>query len=134
MSWLDSAQTLETGGTVVSDNSSSLLVRLPGASEFVPVNECCVKQDYADDLGGPLLIIVDECGELLLKSGLKDEESKQEDALRDEIQMIITSLCQLSRSAAIALMLATQRPDSKLISGNIKNNPLDLNTSVVVKK
>lgn len=136
MGWLDNQATLEVGGEVGKEDSGMpvLEIKLPGGEGFIKVNRNCVKQNFDDSLGGPLLLVLDEVGELMLKSGLKNEESKAEDALKSEIEMIITSICQLSRSAAIALALCTQRPDSKIISGNIKNNPLSLDTRIPTTK
>jgi len=72
--------------------------------------------------GQALLVMVDEAGELLGSSGVKTEEGKQEDALKGEAAMIIGSIARLGRAAGVHLVIATQRPDATLISGETKAN------------
>jgi hypothetical protein len=50
------------------------------------------------------------------------EEGKEEDALKGEAAMIIGSIARLGRAAGVHLVIATQRPDATLISGETKAN------------
>src|SRR5699024_12048634 len=51
-----------------------------------------------------------------------NDEGKAEDELRGEASMIIGSIARLGRAAGVPLILATQRPDAKLIPGETKEN------------
>lgn len=75
-----------------------------------------------DDPGQALLVMVDEAGELLSPSGVKTDEGKEEDALKGEAQMIIGSIARLGRAAGVHLVIATQRPDAKLLGGETRSN------------
>ena len=73
--------------------------------------------------GPAILIMVDECGQLLDMSGGKGtDEAKAESALKGQAQSIIGSIARLGRAAGVHLLLATQRPDAKLIPGELKEN------------
>lgn len=50
------------------------------------------------------------------------EEGKAEDQLKGEAAMIIGSIARLGRAAGVHLVIATQRPDATLISGETKAN------------
>lgn len=50
------------------------------------------------------------------------EEGKAEDALKGEASMIIGSIARLGRAAGVHLVIATQRPDAKIIAGETKAN------------
>jgi len=50
------------------------------------------------------------------------EAGKEEDSMKGEAQMIISSIARLGRAAGVHLVLATQRPDAKLIPGELKAN------------
>lgn len=50
------------------------------------------------------------------------EEAKAEDELKGEAAMIIGSIARLGRAAGVHLVIATQRPDAKIISGETKAN------------
>jgi S-DNA-T family DNA segregation ATPase FtsK/SpoIIIE len=56
-----------------------------------------------------IIIIIDEMADLMAQEGY-------------EIEACITSLTQLARAVGIHLILATQRPSVKIITGNIKGN------------
>lgn len=70
--------------------------------------------------GQALMVMVDEAGELLSPSGIKSDEGKEEDALKAEASLIIGSIARLGRAAGVHLVIATQRPDAKLIAGETK--------------
>lgn len=50
------------------------------------------------------------------------EEGKNEDSLKGEAAMIIGSIARLGRAAGVHLVIATQRPDAKIIAGETKAN------------
>jgi len=50
------------------------------------------------------------------------EEGKAEDELKGEAAMIIGSIARLGRAAGVHLVIATQRPDATIISGETKAN------------
>ena len=50
------------------------------------------------------------------------EEGKEQDKLKGEANMIIGSIARLGRAAGVHLVIATQRPDAKLIPGETKAN------------
>lgn len=50
------------------------------------------------------------------------EQGKAEDELKGEAAMIIGSIARLGRAAGVHLVIATQRPDAKIISGETKAN------------
>jgi S-DNA-T family DNA segregation ATPase FtsK/SpoIIIE len=60
----------------------------------------------------PLIVVVDEFAELMLDS--KDN--------RREFEELVQRIAQLGRSSLVHLILATQRPDNKIVSGAIKAN------------
>lgn len=135
MGWLDhQEQAAAMSGPEKKGNGPRIVnVKLPGGSDFIQINKNVVKRVYEDDLGGPLLIIVDEAAELLMKTKVKSEEGKEEDALKSEIESIIQSITQLGRSAGIHCLVCTQRNDSSIISGVIQNNCLASDTKVLVE-
>ena len=123
MSWLDH-QTESQGESkqISTGNLPEIEIMLPNSNSWITVNKNQAKRIYHDDLGGALLIIIDEVAELLTPSGVKTEEGKEEDMLRSECEYIIQSITQLGRSAGIHMVLATQRNDAKIINGTIQNN------------
>lgn len=50
------------------------------------------------------------------------DEGKAEDEMKGEAAMIIGSIARLGRAAGVHLVIATQRPDAKIISGETKAN------------
>jgi hypothetical protein len=72
--------------------------------------------------GQALMVMVDEAGELLSPSGVKTEAGRAEDELKGEAAMIIGSIARLGRAAGVHLVIATQRPDATIISGETKAN------------
>lgn len=86
-----------------------LEVKLPGCEEFVPLGKSQYNRVYLDDIGPRLLIVADECAELLEPSGVKTTDGKEEDALKAEIVGLMKSITQLGRSAGIHMVLAPLR-------------------------
>lgn len=119
-----------------SHNQEYIKIHMPNAPEGVYsiVGEDQIKRNYEDAVGARLVIIVDEVAELLQPTGTKNEAGKQEDALKQEISMIIQSITQLGRSAGVHCVLCTQRNDANLISGIIQNNSLFVDTKVLVRR
>lgn len=136
MGWLDHQETPQAEAKAEKNKSSLpiLEVKLPGGSDFIKINKNVIKRVYDDDLGGPLLIIIDEAAELLMRTKVKSEEGKEEDALKSEIESIIQSITQLGRSAGIHCLICTQRNDSSIISGVIQNNCVSTDTKVFVSE
>jgi hypothetical protein len=69
-----------------------------------------------------LMVMIDEAGELLSPTGAKTDEAKEADELKGEAIMIIGSIARLGRASGVHLVVATQRPDAKLIPGEIRDN------------
>lgn len=65
-----------------------------------------------------IIFACDELAELLDTTGLSTKEKKP----IKKIQNQLSSLARLGRAFGIHLILATQRPDANIISGQIKNN------------
>lgn len=80
--------------------------------------------DFRDlpESGQALLVMVDEAGELLSPTGAKTDEAKAMDELKGEAIMIIGSIARLGRAAGVHMVVATQRPDAKLIPGEVRAN------------
>ncbi|MFV0518276.1 MAG: helicase HerA-like domain-containing protein [Aminipila sp.] len=77
-----------------------------------------------------IILACDEVSEMLDKTGLQ----KKEQAIFYEIEGEMSSLARLSRAAGINMILATQRPDAKVIPGQIKNNlPIRISGRMVDK-
>ena len=65
-----------------------------------------------------IVFSVDEVAEVLDKTGLSKEEKDQVARIENRI----ATIARLGRAFGIHLILATQRPDSNIICGQIKNN------------
>lgn len=65
-----------------------------------------------------VFLVVDEIAELLDSTGV----SKEEKEVYEAIEARLNTLARLSRATGINMILATQRPDSNVIKGQIKNN------------
>ena len=65
-----------------------------------------------------IIFACDEIAELMDKTGA----SKERKALLDNIEMYISTIARQGRAFGIHLVLATQRPDANILSGQIKNN------------
>lgn len=134
MSWFDHQVEHQQAKPMKEKQQRRIEIKLPGCDEWIEINQNQVRRRYADDLGGALVIIVDEVAELLTPSGARTEAAKEEDAMKQECVMLMQSITQLGRSAGIHMLLATQRNDAKIIPGVIQNNPLDINTKLRVRR
>lgn len=83
------------------------------------------KNNFLDmrNAGPALLVLIDEAGELLdMSAAAKTDEAKAAQALKGQAQSVIGSIARLGRAAGVFLCIATQRPDAKLIPGELKEN------------
>lgn len=77
------------------------------------------------DLPNPpkaLMLMIDESYMFLAPSGIKTDEGKAEDELKGEASKILGDIARLGRASGVHLVLATQRPDAKVIYGELKQN------------
>jgi S-DNA-T family DNA segregation ATPase FtsK/SpoIIIE len=65
-----------------------------------------------------IILIADEVAEMLDKTGL----SKEEKQIYSEIEGYLGTLARLARATGINMIMATQRPDARVLPGQIKNN------------
>lgn len=65
-----------------------------------------------------IFVISDEIAEMLDKTGIE----KSQKVIYEQIEARMASLARLSRATGIHLMLGMQRPDAKVLPGQIKNN------------
>ena len=65
-----------------------------------------------------IVLACDEVAEMLDKTGLQSADK----AIYYEIEKELSSLARLSRAAGINMLLGIQRPDAKVLVGQIKNN------------
>lgn len=72
------------------------------------------------DPGPALMVMIDEMAELLTPSGNKSDQGKEEDELKAEIAMLVSSILRLGRAAGVHLVAATQRPDATFLTGQSK--------------
>lgn len=79
-----------------------------------------------------LLVMVDEYGEAASPTGSKTDEGKEADNMKGEVQMMVGSIARLGRAAGVHLVVATQRPDAKLLPGETKN--ICINTPIITSQ
>ena len=65
-----------------------------------------------------VIIIIDEVAEVLDSQGVKGEEKE----LMDQISAKLSSFARVSRATGIHAILGVQRPDAKVITGQLKSN------------
>lgn len=65
-----------------------------------------------------IMVFCDEVAEMMDKSGLSRDAKK----IFEEIEKEISTLARLARATGINLVLGMQRPDAKVLPGQIKNN------------
>ena len=65
-----------------------------------------------------IVVVSDEVAEMLDETGVSKEEKPLFEAIRGRL----STLARLARASGINLILGTQRPDSKIITGQIKTN------------
>jgi hypothetical protein len=69
-----------------------------------------------------LLLMIDETFALLAPENIKSEEGKERDNMHARSAILIGSIARLGRAAGVHMILATQRPDAKVIPGETKAN------------
>ena len=77
------------------------------------------------DLATPppaLLVMIDEVFALLSPENVKSEEGKERDEMHARATTLIGSVARLGRAAGVHLVLATQRPDAKVLPGETRAN------------
>jgi hypothetical protein len=74
------------------------------------------------DVPPAILLMVDETFQLLSPSGIKSEEGKAQDEMKARIGILLSSIARLGRASGLFQVLATQRPDAKVLPGELKAN------------
>ena len=94
-----------------------LKTELPRRTALLREQECRDIHEYRQQVGvEPMpftIVIIDEFADLIQSLGAKERKQFEENVGR---------LAQRTRSVGIHLVVATQRPDMKVIPGNLKNN------------
>ena len=89
------------------------LLKRAGARNIVEYNKKYVNHHLRPDEGHEfmpyIVVIIDEFGDLIMTAG-------------KEIEMPIARIAQLARAVGIHMVIATQRPTTSIITGNIKAN------------
>lgn len=111
------AVSVEEGLTMVQEVHEEMMARY-AVMESEGVNNVA---DLAEKKKRILLMIQDAYM-FLGKNGIKNEEGKAEDAMKEKASLIISDLARLSRAAGIHVILATSRPDARVIYGELKQN------------
>lgn len=115
---------------LVNTNTHDVIEVCLNDKDWIEVNYNCVAFIYSDEMK-MLVTVLDELAEATQKSGIKDQKAKEQDALKDEIINLVTSITQLGRSSAIHIISATQKPNSTVVPTILRSNPLALDTLVV---
>ena len=89
--------------------------RIDAKEEYLTSN-----RENSEAMFSPIVVVVDEFAELMLERG---------HAMQEFIDNV-SSVCQTGRSALVHLILATQRPDRKIVPGRIHAN---LDTKVALR-
>ena len=89
-----------------------IIAATEGCNNIYEYNNRCAQ--YMDRI----VLAIDEVAEILDKSGLDKTEKEQ----AVQIERRIATIARLGRAVGIHLILATQRPDANILSGQIKNN------------
>lgn len=107
------ADLLDTLTTIVCElENRKFLLKDGGCANIVEYNNV-----YGTSLKR-IIFACDEVAELLDKTGL----SKEKKELISKIELNLSTIARQGRAFGIHLMLATQRPDANILSGQIKNN------------
>ena len=89
------------------------LLKLAGARNLKEYNDKYLRHKLNPELGHEfmpyIVVIIDELGDLIMTAG-------------KEVEMPIARIAQLARAVGIHMIIATQRPTTSIITGNIKAN------------
>ena len=89
------------------------LLKLAGVRNVREYNEKFINRQLNPEKGHKympyIVVIIDEFGDLIMTAG-------------KEVEMPIARIAQLARAVGIHAIIATQRPTTNIITGNIKNN------------
>ena len=69
-----------------------------------------------------LMVMIDEAYIFMATTGGKTDVQKEQDELHGEATVLVGDVARLGRAAGVHLVVATQRPDAKVIYGEIKAN------------
>lgn len=75
-----------------------------------------------NERGQAIMVNVDEISELLAPIKGKSDEQKEQAELQAQCQSAIESIARLGRAAMVHLIIAGQRPDSEVVSMQIRQN------------
>lgn len=113
--------TFITKETALLDTLTSIVQELENRKRLLKDCGCANIGEYNHTNNTTLkriLFACDEVAELLDKTGL----SKEQKELISKIEQHLSTIARQGRAFGIHLMLATQRPDANILSGQIKNN------------
>ena len=89
------------------------LLKMAGARNIKEYNDKYLRHKLNPELGHEfmpyIVVIIDEFGDLIMTAG-------------KEVEMPIARIAQLARAVGIHMIIATQRPTTSIITGNIKAN------------
>lgn len=118
----------EAFGEVITDRKSALeltkelvkemKLRLEVFRKYGVKNITEYNEMFPDKPLARIVLVCDEIAEMLDKTGL----AKADAAIFYEIEKELSSIARLARAPGINMILATQRPDAKVLVGQIKNN------------
>ena len=109
----DRKRALEVFQMLVAENAARLaLFRENEVKKLPEYNE-----KYGENLCR-IAVFIDEIAEMLDKSGADGEEKE----LIGQLEGCLSTLARLSRATGINLIIGVQRPDAKILTGQIKNN------------
>lgn len=110
----DRNNALELTKELVKEMKTRLAIfRQTGVKNLTEYNEI-----FPDKKLCRIVLVCDEIAEMLDKTGLSGTDK----VIFYEIEKEMSTLARLARSPGINMLLATQRPDAKVIVGQIKNN------------
>ena len=76
----------------------------------------------AEERGPAIMLMVDEVSELLAPTKGKSDEAKEISELQDTIRSALESIARLGRAARVDMTIWGQRPDSEVVSMQIRQN------------
>lgn len=69
-----------------------------------------------------LLVMIDDAALIFGQTGIKTDVEKEKDALRGEAQVLLSEMIQCAGAVNVHFVICSQRPDSSIIYGQLKNN------------